>query len=137
MKSVLDICVGLKWVLAESDSDKAISLRTDVQRKVNELIAPDIFPVECAHALTKKERQKPVPDARALWTDMMTDAPELFPTLPLMDRALTISTQCRHNVYDCLYIALAEREDCELITSDEKLIKLQTTFPFIVSLSSL
>ncbi len=137
MKSVLDICVALKWVLAENNSDKALLLRTDLQNQVHELIAPDIFPVECAHALTKKERQKIIPDARALWDDIMADAPELFPTLPLMDRALTISAQCRHNVYDCLYISLAEREACELITADEKLIKLQTIFPFIVSLSSL
>jgi predicted nucleic acid-binding protein len=41
-------------------------------------------------------------------------------------------------VYDCLYIALAELEACELATADNKLIsKLQPHFPFIVALASL
>jgi predicted nucleic acid-binding protein len=44
----------------------------------------------------------------------------------------------RHSVYDCLYVALAEREKCELVTADDKLIKnLTPQFPFIVPLSSL
>ena len=55
-----------------------------------------------------------------------------------MGRAIEIATKARIAVYDCLYVALAEREGCELITSDEKLIKnLQSRFPFIVSLSSI
>ena len=39
---------------------------------------------------------------------------------------------------DCLYVALAEREGCELLTADTKLItNLQTSFPFITSLATL
>jgi predicted nucleic acid-binding protein len=26
-------------------------------------------------------------------------------------------------VYDCLYVALAEREKCDLVTADEKLVR--------------
>jgi predicted nucleic acid-binding protein len=44
----------------------------------------------------------------------------------------------RIGIYDCLYVALAEREGCELITADDKLIRnLQAQFPFIISLASL
>jgi predicted nucleic acid-binding protein len=40
--------------------------------------------------------------------------------------------------YDCVYIALAERENCEFVTADEKLVnQLRPLFPFIVSLASL
>ena len=46
-----------------------------------------------------------------------------------------ISSQVRIGVYDCLYVALAERENCDLITADDKLIKaLQGTFSFISAL---
>jgi predicted nucleic acid-binding protein len=46
--------------------------------------------------------------------------------------------QARHGVYDCLYVALAEREACALLTADAKLFNnLQPTFPFITSLASL
>ena len=44
----------------------------------------------------------------------------------------------RVGVYDCLYVALAEREGCELVTADAKLLtSLGVTFPFIIPLSSL
>jgi predicted nucleic acid-binding protein len=38
---------------------------------------------------------------------------------------------------DCLYVALAEAENCELVTADDKLVKaLQAMFPGIVHLGS-
>jgi predicted nucleic acid-binding protein len=41
-------------------------------------------------------------------------------------------------VYDCLYVALAERENCGFVTADDKLIKnLQGTFQFIIALASM
>ena len=44
----------------------------------------------------------------------------------------------RVGVYDCLYVALAEHEACEMVTGDDKLIKnFQKSFPFIVDLNSL
>jgi predicted nucleic acid-binding protein len=39
-----------------------------------------------------------------------------------MDRALDISIQNRYNLHDCLYVALAKREGCELVTADRKLV---------------
>jgi predicted nucleic acid-binding protein len=51
---------------------------------------------------------------------------------------VNIASQMRVGVYDCLYVALAERENCEMVTADDKLIKnLQPSFPFIVALGSL
>ena len=41
---------------------------------------------------------------------------------PLLQRATAISSQARIGVYDCLYVALAEHENCELVTADGKLI---------------
>ncbi len=56
----------------------------------------------------------------------------------LLPRAHAIAEGTVASVYDCLYVALAEREECELVTADDKLVKnLQATFPFIMSLSSL
>ena len=57
MKYVLDASVGLKTVLPESDSALAMALIQDFQRQVHELIAPDTYLVECAHALTRAERR--------------------------------------------------------------------------------
>ena len=68
----------------------------------------------------------------------MMDSPRLFPTVPLMDRAIQIATVARIGVYDCLYVALAEREGCDFITADDRLVRaLGPTFPFIICLASL
>jgi predicted nucleic acid-binding protein len=140
MKYVLDSSVALKWVLPESDSAKAIRLRDDFHNAVNELIAPDVFPIESGHGLTRAERQlriKP-PDGWVGWQTIMSDCPVLPPSIPLMPRAYAISSSMRVGVYDCLYVALAEREGCQLVTADDKLTKnLQKQFPFIRSLASM
>jgi predicted nucleic acid-binding protein len=39
--------------------------------------------------------------------------------------------------YDCLYMALAEHEGCELVAADTRLLtNLRLTFPFIIDLAS-
>ena len=44
----------------------------------------------------------------------------------------------QQTVYDCLYVALAEREGYELVTADDKLVKaVQPALPFVLPLSSL
>lgn len=44
----------------------------------------------------------------------------------------------RVGVYDCLYVALAERAKCDFVTADDKLVKkLQPQFPFIKHLSTM
>jgi predicted nucleic acid-binding protein len=49
-----------------------------------------------------------------------------------------MAAACGQSVYDCLYVALAERESCELVTADDQLVrKLRPQFPFIIPLASL
>ena len=56
MRHVFDSSVAFKWVVAEVDTDKALRLRDDFRNGVHELIAPDFFPVEVVHSLTRAER---------------------------------------------------------------------------------
>jgi predicted nucleic acid-binding protein len=140
MKCVLDSSVAFKWVVPEADSAKAQQLADEFARGIHELLAPDIFTTEVAHALTRAERQGRITPGEALrlWTVVMTTAPRLEASTPLAPRAIAISSKMRVGVYDCLYVALAEQESCQLVTADEKLLKnLQPTYPFIVSLSAL
>jgi predicted nucleic acid-binding protein len=139
MRYVLDANVAMKWVLSEPDSARASALRQDFRNRVHELLAPEIFPVEIAHTLTRAERRKLLkpPQGKALLADVLSTCPRLQPSMPLLDRAFDISSAHRQGVYDCLYVALAEQEGCELLTSDDKLIKnLRRRFPFIVPLAS-
>lgn len=135
---ILDASVALKWVLVESDSDKARTLRDECRNALRDFLAPDIFAVECAHALTKGERKGLVVDPASLYDEVMLDAPQFVSSIPLMTRALSIARKARIAVYDCVYVALAEREGCELITADQKVINaLRKDFPFITDLRSM
>ena len=137
MRYVLDSSVSAKWVLPENDSPKALALRSDIRNKVHEVIAPDVFPIEVGHALTKAERQARISqaDVYALWVQVMKDAPQLFASLPLMPRAYALYSQNRIGIYDCLYLALSEHEQCEVVSADQRLINL---FPGqVIPLSSL
>jgi predicted nucleic acid-binding protein len=140
MKYVLDASVAAYWVLRNPLQAKALKLRAEYQQNIQELIAPAHFRGEIASAFTKAERQKliPVGDARRLIADVLSTPPVLYPLDPLFYRAVDISSQTRTGFYDCLYVALAEQENCELVTADDKLINaLQGQFSFILSLASL
>jgi predicted nucleic acid-binding protein len=140
MKYVVDSSVGFKWVLVENLSDKARKLRDDYTAGIHRLLAPDVFPVEIAHALTRAERQKRItpPEGGILLADVLRTLPIQSRSLPLLLRAAEISLAMRVGVYDCLYVALAEKRKCRFITADDRLIKnLQVNFPFIISLASI
>ena len=140
MRMVLDSNVAVKWELTEADSQKAIKLRDDARAGLHDLLSPDVLPVEVGHAITRAERQGRVSkaDGFKLWLGIMADCPPLHSHLPLMPRAYAISSATSQGIYDCLYIALAEHEGCELVTADSKLVKnLKSQFPFIVELSTL
>jgi len=140
MRYVLDSNISLKWVLPETDSDRALRLRADYQNQLLDLLAPDVLPVEVAHALAKAERRGVIPPGNAdrLLTNILSTPPAFHPYLPLLRRALGIASLARIGVYDCLYVALAEREGCQLVTADDRLVRsLQPGFPFIMALASL
>jgi predicted nucleic acid-binding protein len=137
---VPDSCVALKWNLPEADSAKALNLRADFQAGIHKLLAPDIFTVECAHALTRAERQGIIAagDADTHLVQLLLEGVSLHAYHPLLRKAVAISSSARIGVYDCLYVALAEREKCDLVTYDDKLVKnLGAQFPIIKLLSSI
>lgn len=140
MRYALDISAALCWVLPRPTSPRAVRLRDEFRRGVHTLIAPSIFPAEAAGALTKAERQKlvPVGQAAVLLADILATPPALHPYESLLARAVDLSSRTRTGLYDCLYVALAEREGCELVTDDLKMIaSLGPQFAFVVPLASL
>ena len=141
MKYIIDSSVAVKWVLAEKDDAKARLIRDDFRKGTHQLFVPEVFTTELAHALTRAERQGRLTPGDALasfWTNVMTTPPQLVPSVPLSPRAIEISSQMRIGVYDCLYVALAEHEQCEFITADDRLVRnLQPMFPFILALSAI
>jgi len=139
MKYVLDASVAVKWTLPEADSASALALLDDIDAGLIDAIAPNTFPVEVAHALTKAERRGVIPLGKAVLglTVVMASSVALYESVPLLMRAMELASEKRIGVYDCLYIALAEEQDCELVTADARLVNAFQGLSRIVLLSDL
>jgi predicted nucleic acid-binding protein len=125
---VVDASVALRWMFDLDRSDRAEHLLRSGER----LIAPDLVLAEITNAAWKFSVVSGVaPDTVKL---RVSAAPkefeEFFPSLDLKDRALAIALQLRHPAYDCFYLALAERRDCQLVTADDRLVRRCSGTPF-------
>ena len=144
MKYVIDASTAFQWEVPESHSLKAIQLREDYRNGVHELISPDIFPAEIGNALIVAERQGRITPGQfaVRLAAILASCPDLHETRPLVARTCVIiasvTSGFRLSFYDALYVALAEREGCELISGDDKLVRnMAAIYPFIKALSSI
>lgn len=117
---VVDASVAVKWFIHEPDRPAARRLLEPQDR----LIAPDLIVAEVASAMWKRvlagegdARQAPLTAA-----SLPRFFAQLLPLAPLAARAVEIAAELRHPVYDCFYLALAEREEASLVTADRHLI---------------
>ncbi len=126
MRYVIDCSTAVKWEVPEPDSDKAIRLRDAHRHGIHELLAPDLWPVEVANALYSAELKGGIPSGRFehRLADILGVGPAIYQSTSLLPRATVLIRKAiaRIGIYDCIYVALAEREGCELVTSDRKLI---------------
>jgi predicted nucleic acid-binding protein len=126
-------------VLPYPFSRQAQGLRDEFTRQFHDLIAPTCFPDEVASALTKAERQKIIVVGKAveLLSDILQTSPTLIQHSHLLSRATIISSQTVSGLFDCIYIALAEQEGCEVLTADQKLVRnVQKQYPFVRSIAT-
>ena len=139
MSSVLDSSVAVKCVIPEKDTPKAVRLREEFRRGIRERIAPDIFAGEVVNAIAKCQHNgiiTPAIGAKRI-ASVFRCMPQLHPDLPMLPAAYAIASRYRIAVFDCLYVVLAQREGCDLITADRRLVNaLQKDFPFITDLST-
>src|SRR4051794_7349778 len=121
MKYVVDSSVALKWVLPEVNSHIALRLLDEYLNSLHELISPDLFTPEVANALASAERQGRIAagEAASLFLDVLRNSPAIVPTTPLLLRAIDVSISTSQAVYDCVYLALAESEGCEMVSADD------------------
>lgn len=115
---VVDASVALKFVTQEQGTELALALLA----ASDPLIAPDWVLIECASGLAKKVLASGLPrgQAEANFAALPAFFSRLHSTVELLDSSLDLSLRLGHAVYDCLYLALALREEATLITADRK-----------------
>lgn len=132
MTVVVDASLALKWVVPEDDSETALAVRFRWQSSGENPVAPPIFRSEVTNALYQMVRRgRLLIDDAAAALDAVTPAVAIVEPVGLYDAALTIADGLGiEATYDALYVALAEIEDCEIWTADQRLVRAaQTRFP--------
>lgn len=119
MTIVVDASVAVLWTLAQRQSEKAAALQGQ-----GDLIAPSLIVAEVGNAIWKAVRRGDLPsrEARAAVDLALGPLSALIPLEELRERALELSVMIDHAIYDCFYLALAERERVPLVCVDGPLI---------------
>jgi len=114
---IVDASVAFKWMFVEQGSDAALALldRAD-------LCAPNLLLVELGNALWKKGVRGELGDQAAYSSQLsiVLSFVSIVKEADLVARAVEMALAIQHPIYDCIYLALAERSADKLVTADEK-----------------
>ena len=118
---IIDTSVALKWYIPEAGFTEARRyMGSGIDRH-----APDLLPLEGAHALLKRTRNLDpafhlsVEDARMVAEALRDAAPIRYHACgPLLAPALLLALEIGASVYDGLFLALAIRQDGRVVTAD-------------------
>ena len=122
---VIDANVAAKWYLSEADSPKATALL----RASDQLIAPSLIKMEVCAAITRRARGKEITHGEAKdhceewFLDLRDGAVRLVLEDDILMRGIELSVKIGHALQDCLYLAVADLHQAQLITADEPFVK--------------
>jgi predicted nucleic acid-binding protein len=120
MSLVVDASVAVKWILDEDASARALALK----ELREELIAPSLVLAEIGNVLWKHVLRQTLSQADAALglVHLAATFDRLEPLESLHKRAMALALQLQHPIYDCFYLAVAEREPAPLVTADRRLL---------------
>lgn len=123
---VIDASIGLKWLVPEDDSARAI----DLLREEN-LLVPTLFHAEVDNALWKKFRRREIALEPVLpFFAALPDLVQTVSEISVAPRAVAIATELDHAIYDCIYLALAEQLEDQLVTCDLRFLERIRSSPY-------
>lgn len=116
---IADASVAIKWFVPEVH--ELAALRLLEQR--TELHVPDLIYAEIGNILWKKWYRGEIDkeDVFYLIDDFKAVRLTVHKTEELMENAWKIARQYKRSFYDSLYVALAVKTDCRMVTADLKL----------------
>ncbi|HLZ81423.1 MAG TPA: type II toxin-antitoxin system VapC family toxin [Ktedonobacteraceae bacterium] len=123
---VVDANLALKWVVKEEDSGIALALLNEWNIQGIMMIAPFLLTYEVTNVLYQNMRKGKInlDQAKKILTEVLSIGIELdfSNNSALSRRAFELAHQFNLlATYDPHYVALAERENCELWTADTRL----------------
>jgi predicted nucleic acid-binding protein len=132
---VVDASVAVKWFMDEPDSLAARALVAGGET----LVAPELVLAETLNAAWRALRLGQLVDRQ--YAELADSLPGCFAWLAPLDaiakRAAIIAQRLDHPVYDCFYLALAERAGASLVTADRRLLGRIAATPWAVGVRAL
>lgn len=125
MSLVIDASVALKWVLAEPGQAAADALLDE------DLIAPSSWLLEAANALWRRAQRGELSgdEAHERLSELFNAPVTAVPIEDDLSAAAALAQRLGHPVYDCLYLALAVREQTQVVTADRRFWAVAQTAP--------
>jgi predicted nucleic acid-binding protein len=119
MTAVVDASVAGKWFVREAGRKQALEVLDTPERH-----APDLIVAEIGNVAWKKAIRGEITgeQARFICTSVRRYFAVLHRSEVLVDRAIEIALRLRHPIYDCFYLACAERTGARLVTADRRLL---------------
>ncbi|MDW7977944.1 MAG: type II toxin-antitoxin system VapC family toxin [Candidatus Caldarchaeum sp.] len=119
---VVDASVAVKWFNQEQHSTNAVKLLHDYARRRVDLTAPYLIVYEVCNALRYNPEFGETDVAEAL--RFLAGLQMRFRLLDgdYARRAVSLAYSLGLTFYDAVYVALAEAEEAELYTADEKIL---------------
>jgi predicted nucleic acid-binding protein len=121
---VIDASVALKWVFVDEElTASANALLEDYVEGRVDLITPNLFPYEIISAINVAVNRSRITEPLAYRAIhyITSLGIELRGFEDLVEPTFRMARQCGVTPYDCAYLALAEKEKCDLVTGDRKL----------------
>jgi predicted nucleic acid-binding protein len=116
---ICDASVVVKLLVPEENSDRA-----NLLAQTCKLVAPEIIFAEVGNVLWTRVRsgEFDLEAGQILFERLNSFDLESRPVHPLVARALAIAVELNHPIYDCLYLALAERLAAPFVTDDARFV---------------
>ena len=136
---VVDASVAVKWLLPERDQAPALRIQERYQDEELDVVAPHLLIAEVGNVLWKRVRRGDLTASAAqrCFEQLLLDSPILLDSSAVATSALLLAMAHNHPVYDCLYLAWALEQRCDLVTADEKFFQVMSAaFPCVKLLKS-
>jgi len=119
-KFVVDANVAVKWVLPEIHSEAASRLLNSDHT----LLVPDFFFSEIGNIFWKQVRfgTNTLEEAELNFNQIAITPIQTYQSKLLIPSALEIAVRVQQAVYDCVYLALAVNQGCQMVTADKRFI---------------
>jgi predicted nucleic acid-binding protein len=118
---VIDASIAVKWIIEEDGSGHAVGLRYRYR-----FAAPDLLMAESSNVLWKKAQRGELTPAEAIMAARLLARAdiELFSTRNLLETATSLAIDLGHPVYDCIYLALAQKSQWRFVTADKSYLRI-------------